>query len=589
MADYRLNTKQQEAVEATEGRVKVVAGAGSGKTSVLVHRYAYLINELGVNPDNILCMTFTNKAATEMKNRIAKLTNSYNVNDFVCTIHGFCVKFIRKEGYRIGFPKNFSILDEEDEKALAIQVMDGCGISRSKETVKDFLRNISSDKNNSPYIADLWVGKPENISSYSETFCKYVMKQLKSFSLDFKDLIKLTIYILENFEEARLFWQDKLNYIMVDEAQDCNGEEWSIIEMLSVIYQNLFIVGDPDQCIYEWRGAKPEYYVNFKADKLIILDENYRSTPNILNVANSIIVHNKMRIEKNLTTNLTKGKIVLHYHGKDEKDESDWIAKQIKNLIDAGATPKDFAILYRASYLSRSIEQALVKNDLQYTIWGGIRFFERKEIKDSLAYLKLLAFEDDLSFIRIINLPKRSFGKASMEKLQAIAEEKQCSLMNALRQNIKSPEFNKEPLKKFLALFEKAKKLSNKVSLSDLFDYMLTESGLKEELRFTADEERLENIAELASSIKYYEELNENEDDIALEAYLQDIALYTNADYKKEGFSIKLMTIHQSKGLEFPYVFVCGLSEGIFPNHRSIRERRKNGEEEERRRNYIAL
>ena len=524
-----------------------------------------------------------------MKNRIAKLTNSYNVNDFVCTIHGFCVKFIRKEGYRIGFPKNFSILDEEDEKALAIQVMDGCGISRSKETVKDFLRNISSDKNNSPYIADLWVGKPENISSYSETFCKYVMKQLKSFSLDFKDLIKLTIYILENFEEARLFWQDKLNYIMVDEAQDCNGEEWSIIEILSVIYQNLFIVGDPDQCIYEWRGAKPEYYVNFKADKLIILDENYRSTPNILNVANSIIVHNKMRIEKNLTTNLTKGKIVLHYHGKDEKDESDWIAKQIKNLIDAGATPKDFAILYRASYLSRSIEQALVKNDLQYTIWGGIRFFERKEIKDSLAYLKLLAFEDDLSFIRIINLPKRSFGKASMEKLQAIAEEKQCSLMNALRQNIKSPEFNKEPLKKFLALFEKAKKLSNKVSLSDLFDYMLTESGLKEELRFTADEERLENIAELASSIKYYEELNENEDDIALEAYLQDIALYTNADYKKEGFSIKLMTIHQSKGLEFPYVFVCGLSEGIFPNHRSIRERRKNGEEEERRLMYVAV
>ena len=524
-----------------------------------------------------------------MKNRIAKLTNSYNVNDFVCTIHGFCVKFIRKEGYRIGFPKNFSILDEEDEKALAIQVMDGCGISRSKETVKDFLRNISLDKNNSQYITDLWVGKPENISSYSETFCKYVMKQLKSFSLDFKDLIKLTIYILENFEEARLFWQDKLNYIMVDEAQDCNGEEWSIIEMLSVIYQNLFIVGDPDQCIYEWRGAKPEYYVNFKADKLIILDENYRSTPNILNVANSIIVHNKMRIEKNLTTNLTKGKIVLHYHGKDEKDESDWIAKQIKNLIDAGATPKDFAILYRASYLSRSIEQALVKNDLQYTIWGGIRFFERKEIKDSLAYLKLLAFEDDLSFIRIINLPKRSFGKASMEKLQAIAEEKQCSLMDALRQNIKRPEFNKEPLKKFLALFEKGKKLSNKVSLSDLFDYMLTESGLKEELRFTADEERLENIAELASSIQYYEELNENEDDIALEAYLQDIALYTNADYKKEGFSIKLMTIHQSKGLEFPYVFVCGLSEGIFPNHRSIRERRKNGEEEERRLMYVAV
>lgn len=204
MADYRLNTKQQEAVEATEGRVKVVAGAGSGKTSVLVHRYAYLINELGINPNNILCMTFTNKAAAEMKNRIGKLTDSANVNDFVCTIHGFCVKFIRKEGYRVGFPKNFSILDEEDEKLLAIQVMDECGINRSEETVKGFLRNIHSGKSFSPYISDLWIGKPENISSYSESFCKYVMKQLKAFSLDFEDLIKLTIYILKSFDNTLL-------------------------------------------------------------------------------------------------------------------------------------------------------------------------------------------------------------------------------------------------------------------------------------------------------------------------------------------------------------------------------------------------
>lgn len=589
MLDNRLNKKQQEAVETTEGRIKIVAGAGSGKTSVLVHRYVYLVNELGIDPNNILCMTFTNKAAAEMKNRIGKLTASSNVNDFVCTIHGFSVKFIRKEGFRIGFPKNFSILDEEDEKLLAIQVMDECGIKRSEETTTNFIKTIRMGKAMSPYISDLWIGKPKNVSSYSDAFYKYVMKQMKSFSLDFNDLIYLVIYILSNFEEVRLYWQDKLNYIMIDEAQDCNSKDWSIIETLAATYQNLFIVGDPDQCIYEWRGATPNYFVEFKADTQIILDENYRSTPNILNVANSIIVHNKMRIEKNLITNLTEGKIVLHYHGKDEKNEGDWIAEQIMNLIDAGATPKDFAILYRASYLSRSIEQALVKKDLKYTIWGGIRFFERKEIKDSLAYLKLLAFEDDLSFIRIINLPKRAFGKASMEKLQAIAEEKQCSLMDALRQNIEKPEFSKEPLRNFLSLFKKAKGFCNKISISDLFDYMLTESGLKEELRFTAEEERLENIAELASSIKYYEELNENEDDVTLETYLQDIALYTNADYRKEGTSIKLMTIHQSKGLEFPYVFVCGLSEGIFPNHRSIRERRKNGEEEERRLMYVAV
>lgn len=584
-----LNKKQQEAVETTEGRVKIVAGAGSGKTSVLVHRYAYLVNELGIDPNNILCMTFTNKAAAEMKNRIGKLTASSNVNDYVCTIHGFCVKFIRREGYRIGFPKNFSILDEEDEKTLAIQVMDECGITRNEETVKGFLRGIRIGKSMSPYISDLWIGKTENSSSYSGPFYKYVMKQLKSFSLSFTDLINLTIYILENFEEARLYWQDKLNYIMIDEAQDCNTDEWNIVETLAANYQNLFIVGDPDQCIYEWRGAAPDFFLEFKADTQIILDENYRSTPNILNVANSIIVHNKMRIEKNLITNLAEGKIVLHYHGKDEKDESDWIAKQIKNLIEAGAKPKDFAILYRASYLSRSIEQALVEKNLKYTMWGGVRFFERKEIKDSLAYLRLLAFEDDMSFMRIINLPKRSFGKVSMEKLQAIANDNNCSLLEALRQNIRKPEFDKERLRNFLSLFEKANELRKTSSISDIFDYMLTESGLKEELRFTVEEERLENVAELASSIKYYEELNENEEDVSLDTYLQDIALYTNADYKKDSSSIKLMTIHQAKGLEFPYVFVLGLSEGIFPSHRSIRERRKKGEEEERRLMYVAV
>lgn len=589
MSDKRLNKKQQEAVEATEGRIKIVAGAGTGKTSVLVHRYAHLVNELGIDPNNILCMTFTNKAAAEMKTRIGTLTDSSNVNDFVCTIHAFCVKFIRKEGFRIGLPKNFSVMDEEDQKLLAIQIMDECGINRSQATTKDFLRDIRIYKSMSPYISDLWIGKQENVSSSSDTFYKYVMKQLKSFSLDFNDLINLTTYILNNYDEARLYWQDKLNYIMIDEAQDCNKKEWFIIETLAAIYQNLFIVGDPDQCIYEWRGATPNYFVEFKADTQIILDENYRSTPNILNVANSIITHNKMRIKKNLITNLAEGKIVLHYHSKDERDESHWITQQIQNLIDAGATPKDFAILYRASYLSRSIEQALVEKNLKYTVWGGVRFFERKEIKDALAYLRLLAFEDDLSFIRIINHPKRSFGKASMAKLQAIADNKQCSLMEALRQNINRPEFAKKELKDFLSLFEDAADVRRTNSISDLFDYMLTESGLKDELRLTTEEERLENIAELASSIKYYEELNENEENITLETYLQDIALYTNADYKKDGSSIKLMTIHQSKGLEFPYVFVCGLSEGIFPSHRSIRERGKNGEEEERRLMYVAV
>ena len=583
----KLNEKQNEAVVTTEGRIMVVAGAGSGKTSVLVHRYAYLVNEIGINPDNILCITFTNKAAGEMKSRIGTLTNSSNVNDFVCTIHGFCVRLIREEGYRIGLPKNFMILDEEDQKQLGLQILDEFGIERSKTTLRLFLTEIALIKSRSNYIADLLVGKKDISADYSDSFLSYVMKQLKYFSLDFNDLIHLTVYLLSNFEEVRLYWQEKMNYIMVDEAQDCNANDWVIIETLAELYGNLFVVGDPDQCIYEWRGANPNSFVKFQADRQIILNENYRSTPNILEVANSIIKHNQMRLEKDLSTSIPEGKIVLYYHGNSEKNESQWIARQIKSLIENGASSKDFAILYRASYLSRSLEQALVEMNLKYTIWGGVRFFDRKEIKDALAYLRLLAFEDDMSFMRIVNVPKRTFGKASMNKLLAIAKERQCSLMSALRLSIDNPAFAKEPLRRFLTLFEDAKDVRKTASLSDLFDYMITESGLKEELRFSADTERLDNIAELIASIKYYEETNESEVD--LNKYLQDVALYTNADYKKDSALIKLMTIHQSKGLEFPFVFVYGLTEGIFPSHRSIRERGIIGEEEERRLMYVAV
>ena len=584
-----LNDKQKEAVIAIDGNIRVTAGAGSGKTRVLAHRYAFLVNEVGINPSNILCMTFTNKAAQEMKNRISKMVHVGNVNDFVCTIHGFCVKFLREEIFRLGFPSNFAIIDEEDSKTLSKQIFDEFGYSKQEVTIKQFLIEIRQAKSHSPYVEQLVATQRDeaDTANYSKDFVRYVDLQLKNFALDFDDLIHYTLYILASYEDERDKWQNRINYLMIDEAQDCSCSDWQIIDSIQGEHHNVFIVGDPDQCIYEWRGATPAAFINFKADKDIILSENYRSTPDILNVANFIITNNKLRIKKDLFTEKGNGKIVVHYHAPSEVKEGDWIAKQIENIVKGGAKYSDFAILYRASYQSRFIEQALLRKHIQYTVWGGVRFFERKEIKDALAYLRLLAYHDDISFVRIINVPSRKFGKKSLERLISIAEGEKISLFEALSKNITL--FRKPEIIKFIHLFNDAESYKENHSISDTLDYLLKESGYKDLLRLDDDQERIDNLQELLNSVKYYEEVNKNEENLSVETYLQDIALYTNADYKKDMPTVKLMTIHQSKGLEFPYVIVCGLTEGIFPSHRAIRERREKALEEERRLMYVAV
>lgn len=377
-----LNEKQKEAVTTTEGRVRIIAGAGSGKTRVLVNRYVYLVEELGIDPSNILCMTFTNKAAQEMKNRIAKLVMSGNVNDFVCTIHGFCVKFLRKEIYRIGYPKNFAIIDEEDSKALAKQVMEELGVERTTTTVKKFLNDVHKFKNTTnksfeykSYLEKFLLPQASLTNDEkSEPYIKYILLQLKLFALDFTDLIHFTLYILVHFEDARKYWQNELNYIQIDEVQDCNALDWALIETFSEKYNNLFVVGDPDQAIYEWRGGRTDLFIKFKSDTDIVLNENYRSTPNILNVANSIISNNESRIKKDLFTKIAANRTVLHFHGKTENDEAEWIVKQIEGIVNESNNYGDFAILYRASYLSRTIEQALLRKKISYTVWGGCSF-----------------------------------------------------------------------------------------------------------------------------------------------------------------------------------------------------------------------
>ena len=580
-----LNSRQREAVEATEGRIRVVAGAGTGKTKALTHRYAYIVNVLGIDPANILCLTFTNKAAAEMRNRISEMVQSGDYNDFVCTLHGFCVKFLRQEIYRLGFPKTFTVLDEEDSRAIAKQTMDEMGLKRTEKTVKQFLDAVGADKSLMGYI-DAYMLPGCVITDEmrkSSRLAGYVSRQMKHYALDFDDLMNLTKYILDHFPEASEKWRNALNYIMVDEAQDCNLDDWDLVERLSATHRNLFVVGDPDQAIYEWRGARPDLFVNFAAEKTIVLDENYRSTPRILDIANCVIANNKNRIPKDLFTRKAEGKAVIHFHGKSEKEEMEWIVSQVRMLLGNGASINDIAILYRSTHQSRAIEQELLNAHLEYTIWGGTRFFERREIKDALSYLRLVNNQDDdLSFERIINVPSRKLGKKFQDSVRDDAARKGISLYSALQIYFPGKADG------FIGLIEDAKQFARENRVSDLLNRILDASGYKKMVREDQDEDRLENLDELLSSIRFYESVR-TPDESTLADYLQDIALYTNDDHRRDTPTMKLMTIHQAKGLEFPYVFIIGLSEGIFPNMRTIREGKKNGEEEERRLMYVAV
>lgn len=599
-----LNEQQIEAVKATEGRVRIIAGAGSGKTRVLAYRYAYLVDELGIDPGNILCLTFTNKAAQEMRNRINRLIGGEHASDFICTIHSFCVKFLREEIFRLGYPKTFQILDEEDMKAIAKEAHEEHGVDRKESTVERFLKafykikafsgysyiteflltgaSLEIDDDTRKYITNTY---PEK--TY-ELFKSTLVRQRKYLSLDFEDLIGFTLYILDAFPDVREKWQRKMNYVMVDEVQDCNSRDWEIYETLSAHHGNLFLVGDPDQTIYEWRGAHLEKFLHCAPGTDIIMAQNYRSTSTILDAANSIIENNDMRIKKDLYTRNATGDTIIHFHGKDDRQEADWISSRILKMQNRGASLSDFAVLVRSAYLTRSIEQSFLRNKISYVIWGGVRFFERKEIKDALSYLRLVAFDDDLSFKRIVNVPSRKIGTRSIEQISKVAGEKGCSLFEALRALSTTKAFAKEPVLKFIELIDTARSLADDMSISNLLEYLLANSGLNELYRNDEEEERLENLNELIQSIKTYEQ-DHKEDEVSLVGYLQDIALYTNADYGKDKNNVKVMTIHQSKGLEFPYVFISGLSEGIMPNKRSVRERKKKAMEEERRLMYVAV
>jgi len=589
-----LNEKQIEAVKETEGYVRVIAGAGSGKTKALTSRYAYIVERLGINSSNILCVTFTNKAAQEMRKRVKALIGENADVSLITTYHGFCARVLREDINKIQYPKSFIIMDVEDQKTILREVFAELNLNSKNYTFKDVLRYISREKSTLEYLEYILESKNRDAESDLEKiFQRYLAKQQRNFALDFDDLLNYTLYIFNNNEETLLKWQKRIHYIQVDETQDSSKKQFLLIEMLSRINKNLFIVGDPDQTIYEWRGAIPEILVDFDKQfpdvTTIVMNQNYRSTPNILSLGNHIIKRNRIRVDKDMFTQNSQGVDVVHFHGQTEFEESFWVANEIKELLkESEVKYSDIAILYRANHVSRSIEQALIRENIPYTVFGGIRFFERKEIKDVLAYLRLVQFGDDFSFLRIINYPARGLGRKFIESVSKFAELNNTSLITALKDNIKHPELNRKGAIAFLNQICDFKNSEQEKNISDLVKEILDKSGLTQSYRADGDTDRLDNIKEFVNSVILLE--NENGENISLQDYLQEIALYTDMDLKDNNIEkVKLMTIHTSKGLEFPYVFLSGFTEGILPSAMSIKERRARAVEEERRLTYVAI
>lgn len=593
----RLNRSQTEAVTATEGYIRVIAGAGSGKTRALSHRFAFLVNEIGILPGNILCVTFTNKSANEMRQRIHNLTGD-NDTGYINTFHGFCVSVLQEESYAVQYPKSFLVLDNSDIDSMLKIIYEERGLTLRNMTFSSARDMIEIRKlyKEPEYYQDMITMSIDQIyekyMQATETseiiFYGYLYQEKKCFGLDYNDLIKFTLYIFENNEEIKQKWQKRLEYIMIDEFQDIDDLQYRLMCVLCGYHKNLFIVGDPDQTIYTWRGANVKYLLDFHRNfpdvQTIMMMENYRSTPEILRVANSLISKNLLRMKKNLIPTLPSGGSVLCCHGENQEKEALWMAEQIKILKEKGVPYKDITILYRAHYLTRSIEQVFLKEEIPYTIYSGVQFFGRMEIKDALSYLRMIAYRDDLSFLRIANVPKRNLGERRMKFIQEYAGENSCSLYEALCRNLDQDIFKGTKAGEFVQLIESFAANYQDRPVSEILSAVLDLSGYERMLRTEGNQERLDNLAELKQSVYEYETTCGEE--AMLEHYLAHVALFSNSDAQPDHDKVKLMTVHTSKGLEFPYVFLCGMNEGIFPSRKT---KTREGMEEERRLAFVAM
>lgn len=593
--DTLLNKNQKEAATYLDSHLRIIAGAGSGKTRVVTYRIAHLIQNVGIDPRSILAITFTNKAANEMKERVNEIVGIHGSGTLICTIHSLCVRLLRQHINVLNYPSNFTIMDEEDQKALIKKIYAELEIDAKIISIKSMIHSISVYKtaNVSPEKAIELAGSLNGELNKAKVYQAYENYKEDHFLLDFDDLLLKAVYILDHFPDILEKWQRKFQYIHVDEFQDVGEIEYHLVQLLSK-QAIVCVVGDPDQTIYSFRGADVHFILDFdkdfKPNKTIVLDQNYRSTGNILKVSNNLIRKNSQRLEKDLYTKQTGGNDVIHHVAKSEEEEANWIANQIEDIINnnEGVNYKDIAILYRANYLSRTIEQVLIKKGIDYRIFGGLKFFNRKEVKDALSYLRLVCSQEDLAFERIINTPSRGIGKKTLESIQLIALNYQISLYDALTlhsEEIKLSNKAKKEVRILVEAIEKARQ--SKLPLHEMFEQLMNDVGYIDMLKNDLEDNRIDNIHELQRSIYDFEKANEEVS--SLENYLQDISLYTDNDNVDNGQYVSLMSIHMAKGLEFDYVFVLGLSEGIFPSFRSISENGDDGLEEERRLAYVAF
>lgn len=593
----QLNQKQLEAVTSTEGFIRVIAGAGSGKTRALSHRFAFLVNEIGILPGNILCVTFTNKAANEMRHRIHNLIAD-NDTGYINTFHGFCVSILQEDSHAVQYPKNFLVLDNQDIDSMLKIIYEERGLTLRHKTfskARDMIEMYKLERYPNYYLDLITMSLDTLRQKYLGAtdvndiiFYGYLYQEKKCFGLDYNDLLKFSLYIFEKNKEIRLKWQKRLEYIMIDEFQDIDKTQYQLMKVLCGYHKNLFIVGDPDQTIYSWRGADINYLLNFDKAfpdvKTIVMNENYRSTPQILSVCNSLIDKNKNRMKKDLLPMCHSKNSVIYYHGDTSEEESNWIADQIIKLHKKDISYKDITILYRAHYVTRTLEETLLKKKIPYSIYSGIQFFERMEVKDALSYLRMITYKDDLSFLRIVNVPKRNIGKKRMEFLQAYVNAHHCSFYEALKECVEDPIFKGTDAKDFISLIDAFSVTYEQRTISEVLSDILDRSGYEEMLRTTGNQERLDNLAELKQAVYDYE-ISCGEEAL-LPDYLDHIALFTNSDVTDDSDKVKLMTVHAAKGLEFPHVFLCALNEGIFPSKKTSTI---EGMEEERRLAFVAM
>ena len=592
-----LNEAQQEAVTATEGVIRVIAGAGSGKTRALSSRFAFLVNEIGILPGNILCVTFTNKSANEMRQRIHRLTGDQDTG-YINTFHGFCVSVLQEDSHAVQYPKSFLVLDNSDIDAMLKMIYEERGLTLREMTfakARDMIE-ILKLKERPDYYLDMITMSLEVLEQKYRSavtpkdiiFYGYLYQEKKCFGLDYNDLITFTLYIFDQNPDIRRKWQERLEYIMIDEFQDIDGLQYRLMKVLCGHHRNLFVVGDPDQTIYTWRGANVRYLLDFDRDfpevKTIMMMDNYRSSPEILAAANSLIEKNGSRMAKELIPHCPGGPRVECHLGKNAAGEARWIAGRIQKLHEEGTDYRDITLLYRAHYVTRTVEEALLAEKIPYTIYSGVQFFGRAEIKDALSYLRMIAYQDDLSFLRIANVPRRNLGERRMRFLREYADSRGCTLYQALTATVEDPIFQGTRARQFLSLVETYRQRVEERQISELLSALLNDSGYEEMLRTEGSQERLDNLAELKQSVYEYETTCGEES--MLEHYLSHVALFSNSDAAGTGDKVKLMTVHASKGLEFPHVFLCGMNEGIFP---SRKVRTLEGMEEERRLAFVAM